>query len=148
MRGVDGAAGLELKWRKLSDVERLRLLGELRRRLESSDEVVFAYVHGSFMEMSSFRDVDVAVWIRRPSEAFRYAVDLSAEVSVEVGVPIDIQVLNEAPLPFKHHVFTRGRLLFSRNEDSRMTLVDEAVRRYADLKLLTKIVEKESLSTS
>ena len=51
--------------------------------------------------------MDIAIWVRNPEKAFYYTADFSAEVGVEMKLPIGIQVLNEAPLPFKHHVFMR-----------------------------------------
>lgn len=141
----DDLAGMKLRYSKLSDEEKIKLLEKLRTMLEDSEDIAFAYVHGSFVEGSSFRDLDVAIWIKKPSGFFNYVVNLSAKASVEVGVPVDLQVLNEAPLPFKNHVFTRGKVLFSRNEDFRLALVDVVVRQYEDLKLLTRIVQREFL---
>jgi hypothetical protein len=132
-------AKLKFKYRRLSAEQKLKLLERLRERFEGVSGVVFAYVYGSFVERDSFRDLDVAVWIRSVGDAFYYTVDFSAKLEVEMGVPIDVQVLNEAPLPFKHYVFTRGRLLFSKDENACMLrLVDEVVRQYIDLKQLKR----------
>lgn len=79
--------------------QKLKLLERLRRRLEGVSAVVFAYLHGSFVDRDSFRGLDVAIWIRGPGESFYYTVDFSAKLVVEMGVPVDVQVLNEAPLP-------------------------------------------------
>jgi len=142
MSGFPDLVKLEFRYRELPAEERPRLLKKLRAKLEGSDDVVFAYVHGSFMERPSFRDLDAAIWIRDASRAFYYTVDFSAEMNVEVGVPVDVQVLNEAPLPFKHYIFTRGKLLFSRDEAFRLRLADQVLRQYADLKLLTEMVSR------
>ena len=42
----------------------------------------------------------------------------------------------------EHHAFTRGRLLFSKDEETRIELVDETVRQYADARAvgITKII--------
>ncbi|MEM2902158.1 MAG: nucleotidyltransferase domain-containing protein [Candidatus Bathyarchaeia archaeon] len=138
MSGFTDFARLEFKRRELSAERRLKLLEEVRRRILGVDDVVFAYVYGSFVEGSSFRDLDIAVWIRDPEKAFYYTVDFSAWLGIEVGVSVDVQVLNEAPLPFKHYVFTRGKLLLSRDEELRLRLADMTARHYADLRLLTE----------
>jgi len=131
----------EFKYYELPAGERSRLISLLRERLRCVDDILFAYIHGSFVEGGPFRDVDVAVWIKSKDNAFYYTVDFSAKLQVEAGVPIDIHVLNEAPLPFKHHVFTRGKLLYSKNERLRLRVVDQTVRMYMDLKKLTEEVE-------
>jgi len=124
-----------LKYRNTAEGEK-KLLESLGKRLEEDGNIVFAYVHGSLVEKGFFRDVDVAVWIRNPGDAFKYEVDVSARLEVDLNIPIDLHVLNGAPLPFKHHVLTRGRLLFSRDEGERARIVDETIRQYADLSLL------------
>jgi len=126
----------EFKYRKLTAEEKERLLNGLRKELESVDGVVFAYVHGGFIEMEVFRDVDVAVWIENLEDAFSYEVDLSAKLEANFKTPIDLHVLNQAPQSFKHHAFTRGKLLFSKDEETRIKLVDETVRQYADVRAL------------
>jgi hypothetical protein len=64
-----------------------------------------------------------------------------------LGIPIDIQVLNEAPLPFKFHVFTNGKLLYSRNENLRIEKADQSLRNYLDLKQLTALISKGCMHT-
>jgi len=132
----------EFRYRKLQAEERHELLEGVRRKLEGVAEILFAYAHGSFIEKDSVRDLDVATWIKDLSQAFHYTVDFSARLEVEIGIPVDVQVLNEAPLPFRHQVFTSGRLLFSRDEALRVRLVDEATRQYLDLERLTEVASR------
>jgi predicted nucleotidyltransferase len=125
-----------LRYRKLTVEEKERLLESLRKELEGVDGIVFAYVHGGFVEMDVFRDVDVAVWIKNPEDALDYEVDFSAKLEASLKTPIDLHALNQAPLSFRHHALTRGKLLFSKDEETRIRLIDETVRQYADLKKL------------
>lgn len=141
MRGIIDPSGLEFRRLDLPEEDRLGLLRRLKGKLEKEGGILFAYVYGSFLEGRPFKDLDVAIWIEDSSKAFYYTVDFSARLEVELKVPVDVQVLNEAPLPFKHHIFTRGRLLFSREERLRMRLADEAIRQYLDLKRLREIVQ-------
>ena len=122
---------------KLSDEERNMLLNRLVSRLKKDSEIIFAYVYGSFIKREFFRDLDVAVWLKNPSKAFGYVVNFSVRLEIELGVPVNVQVLNFAPLPFKFHVLTEGKLLYSRDEVFRVQLVDGVIRNYLDLKLIT-----------
>jgi predicted nucleotidyltransferase len=130
---------LEFRYYELSAEEKARLLDFLRKKLEGIDDIIFAYVHVGFLERSFFRDVDVAVWISDVEKAFYYTVNFSAKLEVEGGLPVDLHVLNEAPLPFKHHVFTTGMLLFSKDEELRHRIVDQTIKEYIDLKLKKKL---------
>ena len=142
MSEVKRLMGFDFKTFHMDGEERKRLLRGLRRLLEGVEGIVFAYVHGSFVELDTFRDVDVALWVEDSGEAFNYAVDLSAKLEAEVGVPVDVRVLNDAPLPFKRHVFTRGELLVSFDDGFRLRVLDETLRRYFDLKELNRVVVK------
>ena len=146
MRKPAEAGNLEFRYWRLGRGERRELLRLLRGRLKSVGGIVFAYVHGGFVEREYFRDVDVAAFVRDASEAFSYAVDLSARLESDLGIPVDVHVLNEAPLPFRHRVFTEGALLLSRDEGLRLRIVDLTLREYFDLRKLTEEVVKSLLS--
>ncbi len=133
---------MELKYWTLTEEEKHNLLEKIKSLLEKDDEIVFAIVHGSFIERDSFRDVDIAIWIKNPEKALQYTINLPCKIEEETKVTIDVQVLNEAPLPFKHHVLTSGRTLFSKDEKLRIKLSDETIRQYIDLKLLTEYSSK------
>ncbi len=60
----------EFKLHRLSSGEKKILLDRLGEELMRVEDLIFAYVHGSFVELEEFRDVDIAVWIRDPEEAF------------------------------------------------------------------------------
>jgi hypothetical protein len=88
----------------------------LRDILEARPEISFAYLHGSFIDGGAHHDVDVAVYLDPPSiDAFDYEMALSVELTRSLHLPVDVQVLNGAPLGFQHSVL-RGNLLFARDE--------------------------------
>lgn len=140
MSEFSDVAKLKFNYLKLSAEERLKLLEKLKKELKGVTEISFAYVHGGFIERDFFRDLDVAVWLKNSHRAFHYTVSFSAKLEIKMRVPVDLQVLNGAPLPFKFHVFTRGRLLFSKDESLRVRLADEVVREYIYLKQLGKFI--------
>jgi len=99
--------------------DREALTEALRTQLEARPEIILAVLHGSFVAGGPYRDIDVAVWVtpaHRPSTGWhRYATDLAAELTVGLSAPIDVQVLNEAPLAFRYHALG-GRRLVTRDE--------------------------------
>jgi predicted nucleotidyltransferase len=93
----------------------------LRERLAARPEVRFAYVHGSFLERETLGDVDVAVSVElgSVSGADVTAYELTLEGVLERGlrVPIDVRVLEDAPVSFQYAV-TRGDTLFVRDPEA------------------------------
>lgn len=108
-----------------------RLTAELEKEPAGG---AFAYLHGSLLDSDTVHDVDVGLYLRE-SEAERgsvIAADLSVRLTAAAGLPVDVRVLNEAPLPFVYHVL-RGRLLICRDEDLLATMLEDVARRYLDL---------------
>ena len=56
----------------------------------------------------------------------------------DTGFPIDVRVLNDAPVPFLFHVFREGRLLLSRNDELLADLMERTVREYLDMEPLLR----------
>ncbi len=89
--------------------------------LNGRGEVVFAYLHGSFLE-GNFRDIDVAIYLNElkgTKDALRYELALERVLEEVISFPVDVRILNIAPLPFRFGVIKQGLLLFSRDEGVR-----------------------------
>jgi predicted nucleotidyltransferase len=102
-----------------SERDREEIVGDLRRELEARAEILLAVLHGSFSKGGTYRDIDVAIWLDPAGLSsdgrFRYALDLSVYLHVQLRCPIDVRVLNDAPLSFRYHAL-RGRPLVVRDE--------------------------------
>jgi len=113
------------------------MIKKLRESLEKRDEIIFAYVHGSFAEGLSFKDIDVAVYVDEKTvtikDAIDYGLEISAITELESGLtPLDIKVINYAPVGFRYYA-TKGILLFSKDEEIRCNFLEDTWRRYFDL---------------
>ena len=62
----------------------------LARDLDARPEILLALLHGSFARGEAFRDVDIAVWLDPArlsmDERFRFALDLSVELRLTLGI--------------------------------------------------------------
>lgn len=115
--------------------ERLaRLQDDLRRELDKEPEVTVAYLYGSSLSETMIHDVDVGVYLH-PSALGRIpaiAAALEDRLSSMLGLPVDIRVLNQAPVTFLYHVL-RGSLLLCRDEKFLSAILEDVARRYLDL---------------
>lgn len=105
--------------------QRVGIRQQLQAVLELRQEIIFAHVHGSFLdEALPYHDVDVAVYLdptwTAGRDLFEYEMMLSVDLTRALHAPVDVHVLNEAPLGFQHSVLYRGEVLFSR-DDERLT---------------------------
>ncbi len=108
----------------------LEICQRLRNLLEERPEISFAYLHSSFVEGPTFHDIDVAVYLDPlQSEPFDYEMGLSVELTRTLRLPVDIQVLNQAPLGFQHQVL-QGELLFARDEVQLTDFIEYVANEY------------------
>lgn len=110
------------------------LVRRLADELEKESAVSFAYLHGSLLDSDIVHDVDVGVYLsgRTMERGAAGIAELSARLTSMAGMPVDVRVLNDAPLPFVYQVL-RGRLLVCRDEPLLTSLLEDIPRRYLDL---------------
>ncbi|ODS33456.1 MAG: nucleotidyltransferase [Candidatus Scalindua rubra] len=129
----------------LSPKERCRVLEFLGDFFKDRKEVMFAYVYGSFVEDMPFSDIDVGVYISGilEEEATQYTLNLGQMLENDARYPIDIRVLNFAPVSFLYYVI-KGRLVYERNDDLRVQVAERVILKYLDLKPMIKKGIKEA----
>lgn len=110
------------------------LLGEL---LKKEKGILFAYLHGTFEEGKPFRDIDLAVFVegaiipRNKVMDFEIAASLRLQESIEM--PVDLKVLNYAPLGFQYYS-TTGLLIMCKDDDLRVDYLTKIRSLYFDFK--------------
>jgi predicted nucleotidyltransferase len=108
-------------------------------------EVVFAYLHGSFLE-GTFRDVDVAVYLDTlPPSPLAYELERETELGRLTRFPCDVRILNGAPASFRYNVVRSGRPLAVADDDARTEFVEAAIRDYCDFTPYRKRYIEETL---
>jgi len=107
--------------------------------LAGRQEILFAYLFGSFVHDPGFHDVDVGIYLReedfaalRMRDAFDFETSLAVALEKTVPYPVDVKVLNQAPVALGHAV-TNGRVLLSRDEATRLAWVEGIWGRYLDM---------------
>lgn len=103
--------------------------------LQPHREILFSYVFGSFVEQIPFRDIDVAVYYAPDQydnlNVLGYEQTLAQELMEKINLPVDVRVINHAPLGFLYSV-TCGRVLTSRDDEFRCDLVERIWIEYLD----------------
>lgn len=114
------------------------ILHRAQQFLARQDEILFAYAHGSFLEGTFFRDLDLAVFVKPESiqqTTYRYETQLedALEKFLKINFPLDLRVLNKTSISFQYQVIC-GRLLFERHPEARIDYVTGVISRYLDIK--------------
>jgi len=124
----------EFKRFSVSAHKREHMVKQLAEKLCRKPEVLCAFIYGSFLE-GSFRDIDIGIFLdesRVPlTDQLDYSLDLLDELSLLVDYPLDVRVINGAPVAFRYNV-TRGRLLFARDDKLLAQFIERTWDEYCD----------------
>jgi predicted nucleotidyltransferase len=138
------------KYYRASSDERRRVIETVRSVMAEEREILFAFVHGSFVTEPLFRDVDVGIFV---SEAFSHEHRLyetilcqKVEKAIDRKFPADVKIINDAPLSFRFHVI-RGSLLFAKDEEFVSDYMAQAARKYLDMAPLRRHYIHEAMTS-
>jgi len=125
--------------KKLINGAKKKIVAKIKKTLFEQDSILFAYLFGSFAENRNFHDIDIAVFIDETKIAnddfFQLQLSLASKIDLLIkGYEIDLQCLNNAPLPFRFQVINKGNLLFSKSESIITAFVAKTRDLYFDFK--------------
>ncbi len=127
----------------LSTDEILQVKERLISALKRNDKVSFAYLHGSFGNLP-FRDIDIAAYCIIPEDAaFDFELELSSELEIFSGYPVDFKVINYTPIGFQFSVINEGFLIFERDTSLRLNFLEDVGLMYMDYFEFSKSYFKE-----
>jgi uncharacterized protein len=131
----------------VSPAQREQIYLRLRKELEGVPGVRFAYLYGSLLDSDRIHDVDVGLFLNGTTTAHNTTLlnHLSLTLRAAASVPIDIRILNDAPLSFLYHAL-QGRLLSCRDEAFLTDLMEDVARRYLDLAPILRISTKDAFA--
>ena len=134
----------------LSDEKRDICLQRISGFLEQDPSILFAYAHGSFLEPSRFRDLDIAVFAmpdNLPLRPYVYEIELGNAIIqlLDVPFPVDVRIIHSAGISIQYHAL-RGRLLVDRNPDMRSEIMTRIASLYLDIAPILAYHTKEAFS--
>ena len=131
----------------LSSDRRIDIVAQLRAALSALPEIAFAYLYGSALDSDRIHDVDVGLYLCSAEVfgAVDRVADLSNRLSAMIEIPVDLRILNHAPLSFLFHAL-RGQLLSCRDEILLQSLLEDVPRRYLDIAPLLRSAAKDAFA--
>jgi len=120
-------------------MNRIEIQDSIKQLLERKNEIVFAYLFGSFVEEGSYNDIDVAIYIdpkkykKILASKIAYDIKLALEIEKETKNTVDLIIINNAP---DHLIYSisAGLLIVNRHDDFRVDFITQSWARYFDFK--------------
>jgi predicted nucleotidyltransferase len=95
--------------------------------------ISFVYLFGSFNNFGHFSDIDLAIFtktqVKKPLE---FEIALEAELERICNYPIDVRIINKAPLSFCYSVIRNGKLILDREQNLRADFEGNILKQYFD----------------
>ena len=97
------------------------------------EEIIAAYLFGSFVTEDSFSDIDLGVVTHmEPDSPLNYEFNLESKLESIIKYPMDIRILNQAPLSFCQNVIRNGRIVVDRDPNRRADFEGLILKEYFD----------------
>ena len=95
----------------------------IMKALQSQGDISFAYIYGSFLrDETTARDLDIAVYLEDCKglleSDLRRAEEIKEVIEPATDMPVDVRVLNEAPVEFQLEVTETGIPIYISDEDA------------------------------
>jgi predicted nucleotidyltransferase len=96
-------------------------------------EIATAYIFGSFVESGLFSDIDLGILTEGAVEKpLDYELEMETQLEKRVKYPVDVRIINQAPLSFTQNVIRHGRIILERNVALRVEFTGYILKRYFD----------------
>lgn len=133
----------------------------LREHLSGRADVAFAYLYGSRAKGTADEESDVDVAVHFGADTHREAderagsagrdgtigrrkaaLQLEGALERELGRPVQVVVLEDAPPGLAHNVLDTGRLVVNRDDGTRRRFFVDHCRRYFDTEHIRRIFDR------
>ena len=122
------------KKRTLNYAEKDALIKNLSNLLGREDQILFAYLHGSFVTDEPFNDLDIAIYCKeKPAvEMLDYELILEEKLERQLKIPVDLKTLNNAPVSFCYMVLKKGIIIVVNDDKRRVGFEMRTYSKYFD----------------
>ena len=113
----------------------MEFIESIKKVLQRSNHVIFAYLYGSFLDSDNYKDIDIAIYIDRMEESLNISSDLKFALSTETGLPpdrFDIQVINQTDNLLYLRKVLDGELLVDNDMEKRGDFLEAFSMRYRE----------------
>ena len=92
-----------------------------------------AYIFGSFNYDESFSDIDIGILLEEaPSDPMSFELELEAVLYGLLHIPVDIRILNQAPISFSQNVIRNGMVILDQDSNLRADFENLTLKKYFD----------------
>jgi len=120
--------------KKLDKSKKAEIINQISLYLHQKyKEIITGYLFGSFITETSFADIDVAVVTKTvPDNSLLFELELENRLEKIVRYPVDVRIINQAPLSFCQNVIRHGKAIVDREPNLRADFENRILKQYFD----------------
>lgn len=129
--------------------EKLNIQDIISAFLQQFDEIVFAYIFGSFATKEHYHDIDIAVYLNDKFNKndftkypYGYESEMISKLTQLTRKKIDFVVMNKMGITFQQRIINKGILLFCKDKSKRIAYENYIRKLYIDSANIRKIKRK------
>ena len=97
------------------------------------DEILAVYIFGSFISERHFSDIDIGIITAMDlNKLLDFELKLENRLEKLIKYPVDVRILNRAPISFSQNVFRTGRVIIDKNPNMRADFEGRILKQYFD----------------
>jgi len=139
-----------MRKRRLSEIEKKVVIGEISNILKTKEYILFAYIFGSFTSEDIFKDIDVGVFISGAEGKSLLTLELmlEGEVGDAIHTPVDIRIINQAPPSFVYNMLKDGIVIVDADKPLRSDFEGLVCKKYFDFQHLRNEYLREIINAT
>jgi len=133
--------------KNLSNTVKIGILEQIAALFEAKQNILFAYVFGSFVGKNEFSDIDIGVFAAEETiEGLDLELKLEEEIRSLVHFPVDVRMINRAPCSFVYRLIKDGRLVKDSAPSRRADFEGLVFKKYSDFSFYRKQYLREVIN--
>lgn len=138
----------QMKPQVLSQTDKDVIIERIRVFFSEQPEIIASLLFGSFTE-DQFRDIDIGLFLDPSFPPPRYYEQrLERELSNLAHFPVDVGILNTAPVRFVYQVLKKQNIIMCKNMNAFSSFESKVLREYFDYAYYLNRYRKEVLGIS
>lgn len=118
--------------------------------LQTREDILFAYIFGSFTTSGEFSDIDIGVFttVKDLKSFLNMELEMERELGDVLNMPVDVRIINSAPLSFVYNVLKSGIVILDNDKSMRADFEGLIYKKYFDYKHLRDEYLREILNAA
>ncbi len=134
--------------KQIPESEKQSIIERISSRLKRQKKINFAYIFGSFVSEKKFSDIDIGIFVASESniDSLYFELKMEKELHSLLHLPVDVRIVNNAPLSFVYHVIKEGILIKDEDPSQRADFEGLIFKKYLDCAFFRKQYLKEVIN--